>query len=130
MARRSHIMRSGFIGVQAKEEEHDAPAKLEVVHRRRIAEEFHHGTHAEGGQDGIEQITHHSPKTRDETIPTTLVQCPANSQHTHRAHRRTRDDAHNQSFDHKDHRIYRVQKHIRLQISRFFSTYDTFFGKK
>ena len=83
-----------------------------------------------GGQDGIEQITHHSPKTRDETIPTTLVQCPANSQHTHRAHRRTRDDAHNQSFDHKDHRIYRVQKHIRLQISRFFSTYDTFFGKK
>ena len=92
-------LRTRTVGVHTKDEQHHTTNQLQDVNGTRLFDEFHHETHAQTSNKGIEDIADGGSKSRDQTILPTLVQSALNTQHTNRSHRGTCHYSDNQALD-------------------------------
>ena len=82
--------------IDTKSQKQDTAEELEVKYV--LIDIIEHKAHPIARQEGIKDIAHRGTDTRDESIPTALVERTLDAQHTHWPQRRRHNDADNEAL--------------------------------
>lgn len=87
--------------IDAEDEEHYAAENLEDELVLRIVHEIHHEAHTQAREKRIDDVAARCTYTRDETIPSPLVQGSLNTKDTYRPHRSRGNHTDKNSLEYK-----------------------------
>lgn len=82
------LRRVALEAIDAKYQEQDTTAYLQIKEVAPRLYELHHETHAKTSDESIENVAYGGTDTSHETIPTPLVKCALNAKNANRSHRR------------------------------------------
>ena len=104
------LHRVRFEAVDAENKQHDRAWYLQQVFVVLVIDEVHDETHAEAGNQSVENVARCGSHSRDETKPAAFVQSALNTQYSDRTHRSRSYYANEYALDNAVKNIYMKRK--------------------